>query len=96
MSFFYGDGAGAAILTASDKPGFVSSTFFADGSYHKHWGIYSGGTFEPATEESVESRTHQGETGHAFPARSESRRLAGARCANWQRMAILTSRMPTW
>ena len=58
MSFFYGDGAGAAILTASEKPGFVSSTFFADGSYHKHWGIYSGGTYEPATEESVkEGRT---------------------------------------
>jgi 3-oxoacyl-[acyl-carrier-protein] synthase-3 len=55
MSFFYGDGAGAAILTASDKPGFVSSTFFADGSYHKAWGIYSGGTFEPATEESVKA-----------------------------------------
>jgi 3-oxoacyl-[acyl-carrier-protein] synthase-3 len=55
MSFFYGDGAGAAILTSSDKPGFVSSTFYADGSYHKHWGIYSGGTFEPATEESVKA-----------------------------------------
>lgn len=55
MSFFYGDGAGAAILTASDKPGFVSSAFFADGSYHKNWGIYSGGTFEPATVESVQA-----------------------------------------
>jgi 3-oxoacyl-[acyl-carrier-protein] synthase III len=55
LSFFYGDGAGAAILTGSEKPGFVSSTFFADGSYHKHWGIYSGGTFEPATEDSVKA-----------------------------------------
>ncbi len=55
MSFFYGDGAGAVILTAADKPGFVSSTFFADGSYHKHWGIYSGGTFEPTTEESLKA-----------------------------------------
>ncbi len=55
MSFFYGDGAGAAILTASEKPGFVSSTFFADGSYHKHWGIYAGGTYEPPTVESVEA-----------------------------------------
>ncbi len=55
MSFFYGDGAGAAILTSSDKPGFVSSTFAADGSYHKHWGIYSGGTYEPTTEESVKA-----------------------------------------
>lgn len=55
MSFFYGDGAGAAVLGVSDKPGFVSSTFFADGSYHKHWGIYSGGVSEPASHESVEA-----------------------------------------
>lgn len=55
MAFFYGDGAGAAILTADEKPGFVSSTFFADGSYHKYWGIYSGGTYEPATVESVQA-----------------------------------------
>lgn len=55
MSFFYGDGAGAAILTPSEKPGFVSSTFAADGSFHQHWGIYSGGTFEPANEESVKA-----------------------------------------
>jgi 3-oxoacyl-[acyl-carrier-protein] synthase-3 len=54
-AFFYGDGAGAAILTGADKPGFVSSTFFADGSYHKHWGIYSGATYEPATVESVQA-----------------------------------------
>ena len=58
MAFFYGDGAGAAILAADDKPGFLGSTLFADGSYHKHWGIYSGGTYEPATPESVaEGRT---------------------------------------
>lgn len=55
LSFFYGDGAGAAILTADEQPGFVTSTFFADGSYHKHWGIYSGGTYEPATVESVQA-----------------------------------------
>ncbi len=55
LAFFYGDGAGAAILTADEKPGFVTSTFFADGSYHKNWGIYSGGTYEPATVESVQA-----------------------------------------
>ena len=54
-SFFYGDGAGAAVIGVSDKPGFVSSTFLADGSYHAHWGIYSGGTFEPASVESVQA-----------------------------------------
>lgn len=28
ISFFYGDGAGAAVLAPSDQPGFVSSAFF--------------------------------------------------------------------
>ncbi len=53
--FFYGDGASAALLEASDRPGFVAAAAQADGSYHRHWGIYSGGTFEPATVESVEA-----------------------------------------
>ncbi|MGA3160069.1 MAG: ketoacyl-ACP synthase III [Terracidiphilus sp.] len=53
--FFYGDGAGAAILEPSDKPGFISSAFQADGSYARHWGIYAGGTAEPASVEAVES-----------------------------------------
>jgi len=68
MSFFYGDGAGAAILTAGKKPGFVTSTFFADGSYHKHWGIYSGGTYEPATAESVQAGRTQVHLVTPFPA----------------------------
>ena len=54
-AFFYGDGAGAAVLGVSDKPGYISTSIKADGSYHKHWGIYSGGTYEPATVESVEA-----------------------------------------
>jgi 3-oxoacyl-[acyl-carrier-protein] synthase-3 len=58
MVFFYGDGAGAAVLEPTDEPGFVSSAMRADGSYHGHWGIYAGATFEPATEEAVsEGRT---------------------------------------
>lgn len=68
MSYFYGDGAGAAILTASDRPGFVSSTFFADGSYHKHWGIYSGGTYEPANPEAVQAGRTQVRFITPFPA----------------------------
>jgi 3-oxoacyl-[acyl-carrier-protein] synthase-3 len=56
--FFYGDGAAAAVLEAGDRPGFVASAFQADGAYHRHWGLYSGGTFEPASAESVrEGRT---------------------------------------
>ncbi|MGO4882670.1 MAG: 3-oxoacyl-ACP synthase III family protein [Bryobacteraceae bacterium] len=58
MIFFYGDGAGAAVLEPASAPGFIASAFRADGSYHDYWGIYSGGTFEPATAESVqEGRT---------------------------------------
>ena len=55
MVFFYGDGSGAAVLEAAASPGFITSTFRADGSYHDYWGIYSGGTFEPASEESVKA-----------------------------------------
>jgi 3-oxoacyl-[acyl-carrier-protein] synthase-3 len=55
MSFFYGDGAGAAVVEVADKPGFLNVAFLADGAYHKHWGIYSGGTYEPATVESIQA-----------------------------------------
>ena len=51
--FFYGDGAGAAVLEPSDQPGFLASAMRADGAYHKFWGIYSGGTAEPASEASL-------------------------------------------
>jgi 3-oxoacyl-[acyl-carrier-protein] synthase-3 len=53
MVFFYGDGAGAALLEPASEPGFVAAAAIADGSYAKHWGIYAGGTAEPATEEAV-------------------------------------------
>src|ERR1039458_9266100 len=53
MMFFYGDGAGAAVLEPAAEPGFLGSAVSADGSYHTFWGIYSGGTAEPATAESV-------------------------------------------
>ncbi|MFI5181623.1 MAG: 3-oxoacyl-ACP synthase III family protein [Thermoanaerobaculia bacterium] len=58
MSFFYGDGAGAAVLQPREEPGFVSSAMQADGTYAKFWGIFAGGTAEPATEKGVrEGRT---------------------------------------
>ncbi len=53
MIFFYGDGAGAAILAPAAEPGFVSAATQADGAYAKHWGIFAGGSAEPATEEAV-------------------------------------------
>lgn len=53
MTFFYGDGAGAAVLEAAEAPGFLGAAFQADGSYHHHWGIFAGGTAEPASEDAV-------------------------------------------
>ena len=56
--FFYGDGAGAAVLEPSAEPGLLGASFRADGAFAKHWGIYSGGTVEPASEASLrEGRT---------------------------------------
>jgi 3-oxoacyl-[acyl-carrier-protein] synthase-3 len=53
MVFFYGDGAGAAVLEASPEPGFLAAATQADGSYAGHWGIFAGGTAEPASAEAV-------------------------------------------
>ncbi|MEP0774316.1 MAG: ketoacyl-ACP synthase III [Acidobacteriota bacterium] len=55
MIFFYGDGAGAAVLRPGPEPGFLGAAFQAGGEYHRHWGLYSGGTFEPASVESVQA-----------------------------------------
>ncbi|MGE5592665.1 MAG: 3-oxoacyl-ACP synthase III family protein [Betaproteobacteria bacterium] len=66
-SFFYGDGAGAAVLSVDSKPGFITSAYLADGSYHKHWGIYSGGTFEPASVESVQAGRTKVRLTQAYP-----------------------------
>jgi 3-oxoacyl-[acyl-carrier-protein] synthase-3 len=53
--FFYGDGAGAAVLTAGTETGFVGTSMIADGKYSKAWGIYSGGTAEPCSQESLDA-----------------------------------------
>jgi 3-oxoacyl-[acyl-carrier-protein] synthase-3 len=53
LNFFYGDGAGAVVLVPGPTPGVLGSAFQADGAYAKHWGLYAGGTAEPATEEAV-------------------------------------------
>jgi 3-oxoacyl-[acyl-carrier-protein] synthase-3 len=55
MTFFYGDGAGAAVLTPAEAPGFVASAFQADGAYARYWLIPAGGTAEPVSEEALEA-----------------------------------------
>jgi 3-oxoacyl-[acyl-carrier-protein] synthase-3 len=53
MVFFYGDGAGAAVLEPAGEPGFVVAATQADGSYAGYWGIFAGATAEPASAEAV-------------------------------------------
>ena len=55
LVFFYGDGAGAAVLERSSEPGFISAAFAADGSYHRNWLIQAGGTAEPASEDALKN-----------------------------------------
>ncbi|BAM00555.1 MULTISPECIES: 3-oxoacyl-ACP synthase III family protein [Caldilinea] len=49
----FADGAGAVVLGAGDEPGFLAAKLLADGQYHDALGIYTGGTFRPATPEVV-------------------------------------------
>ncbi len=67
MVFFYGDGAGAAVLEPAEKPGFVTAAAHADGSYYAHWGIYAGGTAEPASAEAVEAGRTQVKLVERYP-----------------------------
>src|ERR1051325_25472 len=53
MVFFYGDGAGAAVLERSEEPGFVAAPLRADRSYARNLPRASGGTVEPASCEAV-------------------------------------------
>ncbi|WNG32554.1 ketoacyl-ACP synthase III [Archangium minus] len=49
----FADGAGAVVLGASDKPGFMGAKLLAAGEYHDALGVYTGGTYRPSTAETV-------------------------------------------
>ena len=68
VSFFYGDGAGAAVLQRSDAPGLMQAAFRADGSFAPNWAILSGGTVEPASVESVRAGRTQVRLVEKYPA----------------------------
>jgi len=48
-STLFADGAAVAVVGSGDEPGFLSGKLRADGQYHDALGIYTGGTFRPAT-----------------------------------------------
>jgi 3-oxoacyl-[acyl-carrier-protein] synthase-3 len=49
----FADGAGAVIVRAGDAPGFLAGRLVAHGEYHDALGIYTGGTYRPATPQRV-------------------------------------------
>ncbi len=49
----FADGAGAVVLGASDKPGFMGAKLLAAGEYHDALGVYTGGTYRPSTPETL-------------------------------------------
>ena len=49
----FADGAGVAVVAVGDAPGFLSGKLVAAGEYHDALGIYTGGTYRPATPEVV-------------------------------------------
>ena len=56
---FFGDGAGAAILThANDGEGFIATKLYADGKGKFVWTIPAGGSEKPASISTVANREH--------------------------------------
>jgi 3-oxoacyl-[acyl-carrier-protein] synthase-3 len=49
----FADGAAAATVSAGDRPGFLAGRLMARGEYHDALGIYTGGTYRPASPEAV-------------------------------------------
>jgi 3-oxoacyl-[acyl-carrier-protein] synthase-3 len=49
----FADGAGAVVIGAGDRPGFLAGKLTAAGQFHDALGIYTGGTYRPATPENL-------------------------------------------
>lgn len=49
----FADGAAAVIVRAGDAPGWLAGKLVAHGEYHDALGIYTGGTYRPATPEAI-------------------------------------------
>ena len=65
--FLYGDGAGAAVSETGNQQGFIGAAFHADGAYASYWGIFAGGTAEPASVDAVKAGRTQVRRPHIIP-----------------------------
>jgi len=58
-SVLFGDGAGAAVVQASDRPGILGNTLGADGTAAEILIMPGGGSREPATADTVAAKRHR-------------------------------------
>jgi 3-oxoacyl-[acyl-carrier-protein] synthase III len=61
LATLFADGAGAAVVRASDNGGggILASKLYADGSFHDYMGLYAGGTWKPASPETLAEGDHK-------------------------------------
>ncbi len=64
----FADGAGATVLGAGDKPGFIAGKRFADGTYADALGIYTGGVACPITPAATNGGVPRVQFVRKFPA----------------------------
>ncbi len=78
VCFFYGDGAGAAVLEGGDLPGFVGAAFQADGSYATYWGTFSPAAPRNRRAWSRQIRAHESTAAPNLSGQAQRGRLAAA------------------
>ncbi|MEP2937338.1 MAG: beta-ketoacyl-ACP synthase III [Gilvibacter sp.] len=58
-SVFFGDGAGAVLLSATDKDkGFIDFLLHTDGRGKDHFTVYGGGSAEPTSDQTIKDNKH--------------------------------------
>lgn len=80
--FLWGDGAGAVVLESGGLEGFVGAAFQADGAYASYWGIFAGGTAEPASVDAVKAGRTKVRRLRNYPADEETWARLFKRLAN--------------
>lgn len=58
IASMFADGAGAAVVSATQDEGILASQLYADGQYHDYMGIYAGGTFQKMSHSAIENKNH--------------------------------------
>ena len=96
VSFFYGDGAGAAVLAVDTKPGFLSAAYLADGSYHTYWGSLLRWNLRAGHRRVGGGGAHQRAVAPALSPRSKPRQLAQNRAPVGRSEAASPFRTSIW